>query len=78
MTFINNFALLHSRDAFKDSATEQRYLIRVWLKNEKLAWKLPWSLMDSNKVVFYDRSEGEKWNVRQAPRVKLTERMWPS
>ncbi|RMZ86330.1 hypothetical protein DV736_g6445, partial [Chaetothyriales sp. CBS 134916] len=42
MQFINNLALFHAREAFKDGADSQkRHLIRMWLRNEDLAWTTP-------------------------------------
>ncbi|KAL0576214.1 hypothetical protein V5O48_005781 [Marasmius crinis-equi] len=39
--YINSLGLLHARDAFRDDADHVRHLIRLWLRNDKLAWKTP-------------------------------------
>ncbi|THH21099.1 hypothetical protein EW146_g405 [Bondarzewia mesenterica] len=39
--FINSLGLLHARDAFTDDPEYTRHLIRLWLRNDKLAWKTP-------------------------------------
>lgn len=39
--YINSMGLLHARDAFKDSPEHTRHLIRLWLRNDQLAWKTP-------------------------------------
>jgi hypothetical protein len=39
--YINSLGLLHARDAFKDSGKHTRHLIRLWLRNDELAWKTP-------------------------------------
>ncbi|KAF8870697.1 hypothetical protein CPB84DRAFT_1906413 [Gymnopilus junonius] len=39
--YINSMGLLHARDAFKDSEQRTRHLIRLWLRNDQLAWKTP-------------------------------------
>ncbi|KAI0308629.1 hypothetical protein OF83DRAFT_1180571 [Amylostereum chailletii] len=39
--FINSLGLLHARDAFTDSTEQTRHLIRLWLRNDALAWKTP-------------------------------------
>ncbi|KAF8649399.1 hypothetical protein AX16_005840 [Volvariella volvacea WC 439] len=39
--YINSLGLLHARDAFKDDAEYTRHLIRLWLRNDELAWKTP-------------------------------------
>ncbi|KAK4198104.1 hypothetical protein QBC40DRAFT_96092 [Triangularia verruculosa] len=79
LLFINNHGVLHSREAFVDNTAENpRYLVRMWLKNEKLAWDLPQHLQQGNSRI-YDRDNGlgERWNVVDTPRVafKLSERL---
>ncbi|KAF7777585.1 hypothetical protein Agabi119p4_3657 [Agaricus bisporus var. burnettii] len=39
--YINSMGLLHARDAFRDSVEHTRHLIRLWLRNDELAWKTP-------------------------------------
>jgi len=39
--FVNNLAVLHRRCAFEIAPGEIRHLVRLWLRNEELAWKLP-------------------------------------
>ncbi|CAA7265330.1 unnamed protein product [Cyclocybe aegerita] len=39
--YINSLGLLHARDAFTDSKEHTRHLIRLWLRNDELAWKTP-------------------------------------
>ena len=59
LTFINNFAMLHSRQAFEDDDVNSRYLVLLWLKNERLAWKLPRSLrLGQSHCVFRSRGGG--------------------
>lgn len=43
MRFINNLALLHSRDSFVDNESSKRHLIRLWLQREEgeTGWKTP-------------------------------------
>jgi hypothetical protein len=69
LTFVNNFAILHSRDAFEDTKEQSRHLVRMWLKNEAWAWKLPGILDVGNKAVFYDDSVEEKWEIVPQPRL---------
>ena len=70
LTFINNFGILHSRDAFQDSETNIRYLVRMWIKNEVLSWALPPVLKVGNQKT-YDEEAEEIWNILPAPRVKF-------
>ncbi|KAF8162841.1 hypothetical protein B0H34DRAFT_650473 [Crassisporium funariophilum] len=39
--YINSLGLLHARDAFRDSEEHTRHLIRLWLRNDELAWSTP-------------------------------------
>ncbi|KAF8831830.1 hypothetical protein HHX47_DHR1001300 [Lentinula edodes] len=39
--YINSLGLLHARDAFRDDPENVRHLIRLWLRNDKLAWPTP-------------------------------------
>jgi hypothetical protein len=70
LTFINNFGILHSRDAFQDSETSIRYLVRMWIKNEAMSWGLPPVLEVGNQKT-YDQEAEEIWNILPAPRVKF-------
>lgn len=71
MTFINNWAILHAREAFRDDLVTQRYLVRMWLKNDTLAWKLPHPLQEGNRKIFHDKSLVENWNVVYTPRLSF-------
>lgn len=76
MTFINNFALLHSREPFDDDeqANKCRYLVRLWLKNERLSWTLPRPLEIGNRLLFDDEEIPEIWNVAPEPRLSYAVR----
>lgn len=39
--FFNNLALLHRRDAAEVGPGGKRHLVRMYLRNEALAWKIP-------------------------------------
>jgi len=70
LTFINNFGILHSRDAFEDSGTQVRYLVRMWIQNTALSWKLPKVLESGNRATYDDAAE-QIWNILPAPRFKF-------
>lgn len=40
MCFVNNLAVLHSRNAFEDDTQAKRYVLRLWLRDVEKAWKL--------------------------------------
>lgn len=63
LRFINNMAVLHRREAFENSAGNARHLIRVWLNNEHLCWKLPRTLQLSWARIFEDSEREEHWDL---------------
>ncbi|KAK4501968.1 hypothetical protein PRZ48_007778 [Zasmidium cellare] len=42
--FANNLSIFHARDGFKDTPTQQRHLIRLWLRDPENAWETPEAL----------------------------------
>ncbi|PMD45737.1 Clavaminate synthase-like protein, partial [Hyaloscypha variabilis F] len=79
LIFINNLSILHAREGFQDDEENTRYLVRMWLKNESLAWKLPLPLQRGNERLFNSLDIEEKWNIRYQPRLRfpLRERLSP-
>ena len=77
LTFINNHSLLHTREEFVDTPDATRYIVRLWLKNEALAWKLPRELKQGNDRLYECNEVDEIWNVVPVPKVdfKLSERL---
>ncbi|KAL8847888.1 MAG: hypothetical protein Q9221_007099 [Calogaya cf. arnoldii] len=64
--FVNNMALLHGREAFFDQdkdAKSQRHLIRLWLHNSKMVWKLPTQLQLAWARAFEDGGRGRRWDL---------------
>ncbi|KAL0631035.1 hypothetical protein Q9L58_010111 [Maublancomyces gigas] len=68
--YINNLSIFHSRDAFKDSGTKTRHLLRLWLRNEELAWDLPSQLKPFWEKVYYDLKP-EDQQIPLEPEVRL-------
>lgn len=62
MRFINNMALVHSRDAYKDDNTSQRHLLRLWLNCSHQMWQLPRSLQLAWDRVFEDKDRPCVWD----------------
>ncbi|KAG6841231.1 hypothetical protein H0H93_004302, partial [Arthromyces matolae] len=58
--YINNLAIFHARDGFTDTPEKTRYLLRLWLRNEELAWKLPSELEDGWKRLYYTTKADEQ------------------
>ncbi|EPS36541.1 hypothetical protein H072_9847 [Dactylellina haptotyla CBS 200.50] len=68
LTFINNHAIVHSREAFEDDEVNQRYFVRMWLKNKEMAWDLPKILRDGNYRIFEGNEDvEERWNIKVEP-----------
>ncbi|XXG99560.1 hypothetical protein Hte_005899 [Hypoxylon texense] len=73
IVFINNLSLLHAREAYSDSATSSRHLVRLWLRNKKLGWAIPPSMKMPWDAAFGDRAA--KVVNRHYPIVPMPEYM---
>jgi hypothetical protein len=62
---VNNLAIQHARNAFKDGPTQKRHILRLWLRNEELAWKTPEGLQKAwnEKYGDSDRRKIARWNI---------------
>ncbi|SPQ19926.1 0d5a0601-442f-4715-a44f-cc506c08eac3 [Thermothielavioides terrestris] len=61
--FVNNYGALHAREAFVELQEALSYLVRMWLKNPALAWKLPRPLQQGYVRIDEGNELGERWNV---------------
>ena len=62
--FINNLAMLHSRDAFEGGCgSDKRHLLRLWLRNEELGWPIPPGLVPDWKISFEGAQGTERWDL---------------
>lgn len=63
LRLISNLGLLHGREAYSDDTGEQskRHLIRAWLHNEEMMWKLPPPLQLVWDRTFKDDSRPRRW-----------------
>jgi len=52
-------------------------MVRMWLKNPEMAWRLPSQLQVGNTRIYDDDTLGERWNLVDVPRFnfKLSERL---
>lgn len=41
LLFLNNWSLIHRRDAYVDDDKSSRHLVRLWLRNTRLGWAVP-------------------------------------
>jgi hypothetical protein len=62
---VNNLAIQHSRNGFRDSHFQRRHIIRLWLRNEQLAWGTPDGLKQTwfQKYGNSERRKIAKWNI---------------
>ena len=62
---INNLAVFHARNGFRDTVNQRRHIIRLWLRNDELAWPTPEGLKRTwfEKYGESERKKIAKWNV---------------
>ncbi|KAK2462467.1 hypothetical protein APHAL10511_005437 [Amanita phalloides] len=58
--YINNLGVFHARDGFTDSPEHTRHLLRLWLRNEELAWKLPRQFRPIWQKLYYSLTPEEQ------------------
>ncbi|KAK0458498.1 uncharacterized protein EV420DRAFT_359644 [Desarmillaria tabescens] len=68
--YINSLGLLHSRDAFRDDEEHTRHLIRLWLRNDELAWKTPGPLQHIWKRLYSVSPDDQRFPVEPEIRRK--------
>lgn len=71
LVYVNNHALLHSRESFEDSDDKIRHVVRMWLRNPAMAWSLPPQLAEGNRRIFEDVDLPEKWAMEDMPRLPV-------
>ena len=68
MMLYNNLAVLHGREAFRSPkmSDNKRHVLRLWLRNEKMAWQTPLGLARDWYRVFSDsqRRKRAHWTIR--------------
>lgn len=67
LVFINNLAVMHAREAFYDSPEHERHLVRLWLRNEALAWRVPRELRHGHARIYGQNEIEESWNLLPVP-----------
>jgi hypothetical protein len=76
MCFINNFAIMHSRNSFVDSIESKRHILRLWLSSPEKGEKIPPLLELGYDRLFEPMGEiPNVWNLdalieRGRPRVR--------
>ena len=65
LRFINNLGLLHGRESYKDadgSTESKRHVLRLWLRDSSLQWKLPPALEVAWARIFDDTERKVRWD----------------
>ncbi|KAH8204727.1 hypothetical protein TruAng_001061 [Truncatella angustata] len=57
LVYLNNWTLLHAREAYRDGQTSSRHLVRLWLRNSVLGWQVPESVSFPWDCAFGERSK---------------------
>ncbi|KAK6343114.1 hypothetical protein TWF718_008487 [Orbilia javanica] len=69
--FMNNLAVVHSREEFRDASigegAERRHLIRAFIKNEERAYRLPQHLDGAFDEIYPDDIPSSEYNFRIDP-----------
>ncbi|KAK7035824.1 Clavaminate synthase-like protein [Favolaschia claudopus] len=68
--YINSMGLLHARDAFTDDEEHTRHLVRLWLRNDELAWKTPKPLEETWKKLYSVPPEDQRFPLE--PEIRRT------
>ncbi|KAF9466244.1 hypothetical protein BDZ94DRAFT_1280914 [Collybia nuda] len=68
--YINSMGLLHAREAFRDDEQNTRHLIRLWLRNDDLAWKTPGPLEHIWKKLYSIPPEEQRFPLE--PEIRKT------
>ncbi|POR31577.1 Uncharacterized protein TPAR_08235 [Tolypocladium paradoxum] len=57
--FLNNWAMLHRRDAYDDDKTSSRHMVRLWLRNTRLGWLVPPLMLPPWQAAYGETSKGK-------------------
>lgn len=65
LRFINNMGILHRREAYSNSQSTRRHLVRIWLNNPLRCWQLPRDLQLAWARVFdKDDTKESHWDFQ--------------
>jgi hypothetical protein len=69
LQYINNYSLLHARQAYKDDEQSQsgRHVVRLWLRNDDLGWRIPEALRATWDMVFCEDGRERKFQIVPVP-----------
>ena len=68
LRFMNNFSILHARQAYKDDWRCRRHLVRLYLRNDEYGWDIPPDLQSTwDSVYAADPSVDEIYPIEPTP-----------
>jgi hypothetical protein len=71
MIFVNNLAVMHAREPFIDDDAHTRHIVRLYLSNEEVGWKIPPALQPWWDLFFNHSKADERWELVPVPKLKL-------
>jgi len=71
--WLNNMALLHGRDGYVDGKENIRELLRIWVRNEDLAWETPPALEPHWQQLFYTAEPKVQVFFPETPKAQVGE-----
>ncbi|KAK0652846.1 hypothetical protein B0T16DRAFT_427144 [Cercophora newfieldiana] len=74
MVFVNNFALLHARDAYVDPDSDEgqpRHLVRLWIRNSSLSWPVPESMKAPWEAAWGPKGDGNPTTTKAGRQVVI-------
>ncbi|KAF6764150.1 hypothetical protein DFP72DRAFT_800152 [Ephemerocybe angulata] len=71
--YVNNLCMFHARDEFLDTSEKRRHLVRIWLRNDELGWKVPPPLVKRWEAL-YDAIPLEKQKFPLEPELRSASR----
>ena len=59
LVFVNNWAILHRRDAYEDNKDSSRHMVRLWLRNTRLGWSVPPQMLPPWQAAYGEPSRAQ-------------------
>ncbi|KID63208.1 taurine catabolism dioxygenase TauD, partial [Metarhizium hybridum] len=67
LLFLNNWALLHRREAYDDDETTCRHLIRLWLRSTRHGWHVPPEMLLPWQTAYNDKIQTRIYALHPSP-----------
>lgn len=59
LVFLNNWAMLHRRDAYEDDKDSSRHMVRLWLRDTRLGWPVPPQMLPPWQAAYGETSRAK-------------------